>query len=110
MEKNITVINPQGKTIRVSEHMVADMIKMGCTLRTPQRKDPPEELRRPIKLPPAKVITPAPVNDSLPPMESSAGEQGRNQESIKSDPPVNEAVNEPVKPKRKSPVRSKSTK
>lgn len=114
MEKNVTVINPLGKSIRVAEHMVSDMLKMGCTLKVPQRKDAPEELLRPIKLPPAKVITPEPIKDPLPPMESSVGEQGRSQEPVQepinSYPPVNEPANEPVKPKRKSPVRSKSTK
>lgn len=120
MDKNVTVINPLGKSIRVSEHMVGDMLKMGCTLKVPQRKDAPEELLRPIKLPPAKVITPEPTKQPLPPMESSVGEQGwpiKIGETepgvigfVKPDAPVNQLTNEPVKPKRKSPVRSKSTK
>lgn len=95
MEKNVTLINPKGKSIQVSEHMVSDMLKMGCTQKVPQKKDAPEELLRPIKLPPAKVITPEPVKETLPLMESSVAE------------PVNQ---EPEKPKRRSPVRSKSTK
>lgn len=101
MDKNVTVINPLGKSIRVAEHMVGDMLKMGCTLKQPQRKDAPEELLRPIKLPPAKVITPAPAKDTLPEMKSSVVE-----ESVKPDQPADE----PVKQKRKSPVRSKLTK
>lgn len=85
MEKKITVITESGIRIRVAEHMVDDLIKFGCTITSPVKREIPKEILN------LKTFI-KPKESNLPPME-----------------PAKEVVFEEPKT-RKTPVRSKSNK
>ena len=83
MEERKVKLEINGKDRFVSEHMVEDMLRFGAVLVKKKIKDPPKELLLPkedLKENPKEIILPEMIN------------------TVK------------AKPKRKTPVRSKSTK
>jgi hypothetical protein len=106
MEKNLTVITPKGYAIKVAYHMLNDLLKHGCIRQKPEKKEPPEELKRPLK---DIILTKSKVIEPLPVMEKTDNPAiVENPVTETSDTPDE---NDPIVSKvRKQPVRSRSKK